>query len=89
MNDEILMGVGNRGTNLPEELEPGVVVELLRVAKFEQRPARYVLHHEVGKAVGGRSAVNQPRNVGMVELRQNLPLVPEATGCLPCRGRVE
>ena len=42
------------------------------------RRALHVLHHEVGKALGRGAAVEEPRDVRMVQRGEDLPLVAEA-----------
>ena len=42
------------------------------------RLALHVLHHQVGLAVVGGAAVEERGDVGMLEARQDLPLLPEA-----------
>src|ERR1700676_5511603 len=49
----------------------------MRLAILVQRAALDVLHHEVRAAVLGRAAIEQPRDVGMREAGQDLPLVAE------------
>ena len=52
--------------------------KLVRVAVGGDRLAFDVLHHEVRQAVVGRAAVDQARDVRMIELRQDLPFGAEA-----------
>ncbi len=53
-------------------------VELVDVAIAADRFALYILHHEIRQAIVARASIDQPRDVWVVELRQNLPLVTEA-----------
>ncbi len=46
--------------------------KLVPFAVFVDRHAIHILHHEVGDTVVGRSAVEQPGNVAVIESRQNL-----------------
>ena len=60
--------------HLLEEPQPRRHVEPSLAAIFINRRARDVFHHEVGHSVFGRAAVEQPRDVGVIERGQNLPL---------------
>ena len=54
------------------------VAELLGVAVLVDGLALDELHHVVRQAVVGRAAIEQARDVGMIEAGQDLPLVPES-----------
>ena len=75
MNDKVLMRVGDRRADLAEERQALGRGQRVRVAVGVDRFAVHVLHDEVGQAVVGRSAVDQARDVRMIELRQDLPFV--------------
>jgi hypothetical protein len=79
VDDQILVRIGHGAADFAKQVEPPVGVELVCVAEHADRLAFHVLHHEVGQPVIGRSAVNQPGNVRVIELREDLPLVSEAT----------
>src|SRR5579872_2602288 len=68
----------NGGAHALEKLEPLDDTELAGLAIVVNRLALDVLHHEVRQAVLGGAAIEQPRNVGMVQAGQYLPLVAEA-----------
>ena len=75
MNDQVLMRIGDRRAHLAEELQALGRGQRIRVAVGVNRFALHVLHDEVGQSVIGRSAVDQARDVRMIELRQNLPFI--------------
>ena len=74
MHDEVLMGVMHRGTNDLKELEPGRKVETIRVTEGVNGQAIDVLHDDVDGSVREGSAVQEMRDIRMVELRQDLAL---------------
>ena len=61
----------------PEQLQPLPDLELPRLAVRVDRRSVDVLHDEVGKSFLGGAAVEQTGDVGMVQLRQDLALLPE------------
>jgi hypothetical protein len=85
MDDEALVGVLHRCGNAVEKREPRAQREPVARDVLEQRHAVDVLHHDVRLAVVGLAAVEQMRDVGMVELRQDLALLAQAA--LPVLGR--
>ena len=48
------------------------------IAVFRDRETLDVFHHEIGQTVGSGSAIEQSRDIGMFETRQNLSLLAEA-----------
>ena len=64
------MRVGDRGADLAEELQPLGDVERSAVAVLVDRLPFDVLHHEVRQAVLGRAAVEQARDVRVIEARR-------------------
>ena len=84
MDDEVLMGVLDGRAHLAEEHEPRLESERALVAVGVEGNAEDALHHDVGQALLGRPAVEQPRDVGMIECRQDAPLLEES---LQQRGR--
>lgn len=78
MNDEMLMRVLHGGADLPKKLQAFAHVELLLLAILIQRQPFDVFHHEVRSPVFGCAAVEQTRDVRMVQIGQNLPFVLEA-----------
>ena len=75
MNDQVLMRIGDRRADLAEELQALGRGQRMRVAVGVNRFAVHVLHDEIRQSVIGRSAVDQARDVRMIELRQNLPFI--------------
>ena len=71
------MRVGDRRAHLAEKLQTLGRGQRVRLAVGVDRFAAHVLHDEVGKAVVGRPAVDQARDVRVIEMRQDLSLGPE------------
>src|ERR1700719_1819792 len=78
MNDQVLVRVGYGRASFTKEVQPFGGTELTRVAIGANRLALHILHDEVGEAVIGRPSVDEARDVGMIELRENLPLVAKS-----------
>ena len=72
------MGVAHRVADLHHELEPAGDRELVLVAVPGERHAFDQLHREVGQPVGGHPALEEPRDAGMLEQRQDPALLEEA-----------
>src|SRR5687767_3272232 len=62
-----IMGGLNGPAYLSEHRETFFQIQPVLVAIFVKRPPDYELHHEIGKAVVGRSASKKVRDVRMVE----------------------
>ena len=80
MDDQILMGVAHRGAYALEEPEPCDDVERVPIAVLVDRFPFDVLHDQERQAVLGRAAIENPRDVGMIEPCQDLALALEAPG---------
>ena len=78
MDDGTAVRVGDRGAHLAKELQPPGDVERVLVAILVDRQPLDVLHDEVRQAVLGRAAVEQPRDVRVIEASEDLALVAEA-----------
>ena len=78
MDDEVLVRVLDAVADRGEEREALPHVEGPGVAVGGDRLAGDVLHCEVGPAVAGGAAVEEPRDVGVLEPREDLPLAQEA-----------
>ena len=78
MHDEILVRVLNRVAHGGEEEEPMPDVERLSIAVCRDGLAGDVLHREVRSSVGGDAAVEQARDVRMLETREDLALPEKA-----------
>src|SRR5260370_23086612 len=72
MNNQVAMRVFNRGADLKEKADPVRYAELGGVAVAIDRAPIYVLHDEIWIAVGPTAALEQPGDVRMIELRQDL-----------------
>ena len=72
------MRVMHRGANDAEQLEPRRQVEPMGVAEGVDRHPIDVLHDQVGGSIRQGSAVQEVRDVGMIELGEDLPLYLEA-----------
>jgi hypothetical protein len=80
MHHQVLMRVLHRGTDLAEEVDPGIDSETMAVAVLVDGLPADVLHDEVGPPVVGVAAVQESRDPGVVERGQDL-----AFGAEPCR----
>jgi len=78
MYHEFLMRVLNSSAHRAKEMETLSHRQLVLVAIFVQRLARNVLHDKVGLAFLCATTINQARDVGMIEVGQDLPLRLEA-----------
>ena len=78
MDHQTAMRVLDGIAELEEESEPRVDREIVFAAVVVDRRSFDVLHDQVRNAAGGRAAVEQAGDVGMLERGQNLPLLPEA-----------
>jgi len=83
MNDEVSVGEVHRLAHHAEQLEAARDREPGGPAVDVERLAVDVLHDEVRIAVAGAAAVDQPRDVGMGQRRQDLALLREALQDLP------
>ncbi len=85
MHDQAAVRVAHRVAHGQEEAQARRDVEPRLVAVAIDRRALDVFHDEVWQAVGGRAAVEQPRDVRMFQPCQDLALGPE----LPHALRIE
>src|ERR1043166_8257985 len=75
MDDQSLVGKLNGFANLQEKLQTLPDVRMVLRAVSIEGDAFYVFHDEVRQALSGGAAVEHARDVGVVERRQDLPLV--------------
>ncbi len=78
MHDEILVGIMNRRANRLKQLQPRIDIEPVRIAKDIDGHAVDIFHDDIGAAVGQGAAVQEMRNIRMIELGQYLALQLEA-----------
>jgi len=74
MHDQVLMGVMHRAADHGEEREARLDGEAVGIAVLVDGHPVDVLHDEIGGSVGQGAAVEQVRDVGVIELREDLPL---------------
>ena len=72
------MRILHRRTYLPKQLEPAGHCQLVAFTIEIDSFALDQFHDQVRHAVGGGTAIQQTRDVGMVERRQNLPFIAES-----------
>jgi hypothetical protein len=78
VNDQPLVCVLDRRAHLQEQPHPLIDIEVLAIAVRVDRLAGDELHDEVRQPRLGRAAVQQPRDIRMIEAREDLALVAES-----------
>jgi hypothetical protein len=78
MDHQVAVGELHRRADRPEEPQPLRHRERALVAEAIQREAVHVFHGEPGVPLVGHPAVDEPRNAGVIQPRQDLPLGLEA-----------
>ena len=78
MDDEVLVCGVDGLTDLDEEVDTSSEVEVLLTSEGVDRATLRELHHEVGPAVFGGSAIEQAGDSGVLEVGENLALGSEA-----------
>src|SRR5260370_42535685 len=78
MNHHMLVSIVYGHADRPKNLQPRLEAWLLFRAPDVQGFAIDVLHDEIRKPLRSRAAIEQPRDILMLELRQDLPLQPKA-----------
>lgn len=78
MNDEMLMRVVNRGADLLNECQTRRRGELIAIAVVIDPQPFDILHGDERSSVGRVTAIEQARDVGMIEPRQDLPFGAKA-----------
>ena len=89
MDHQVPVRVLHRLANLEKEPEAWLDVQALGIAEDIDRPPVDMLHHEVGGAVVGIAAVEQAGDIGMLEMRQDLPLLAQAGEKLAFRAALQ
>lgn len=77
MHDQFAVGMGNSLAHLEKEFTALPDIQCSGFAIDIERLARNILHHEKRPAIGRRAAIQQPGNIGVIEVRENLALVTE------------
>src|SRR5438128_2121297 len=75
MDDQVLMRVLNRRANRAKELKPFSSIELVCIRILNNWLARDILHDEVRQVGFGSPAVEQSRDVWMIQVRKYLTFV--------------
>ena len=78
MNNPVLMCMVNGRANCLEQPQAVRDRQPVMITIARDRLAIDVLHHEIRIPVFGIAAVEQPRDVGMIEVRQDLTFATEA-----------
>jgi hypothetical protein len=78
MNYQVLVGIVNCRANRLKEFQPRVDIETMQITKYVDGLAVDVFHDEVSAAVGQCAAIEKMRNIGVIELRQDLAFQLEA-----------
>ena len=86
MDDQILVGVMHGGAHGPHQRDPLGNWQPATFAIHIDRLAIDVLHDQIGRAVGCSSAIEQTGDVGMLQMRKDLPLGAQATLNLRSEG---
>ena len=74
MHDQVSMRELHRRADLTKELQPRQRVECVFVAITRDGFTFDVLHHEIGQAVFRGPAINQPGNVRVIQVGEDLAL---------------
>jgi len=74
---QIAMCVGNGIQNAEEEMAASLGIEPVFAAEHVEGPAFHIFHDEERTPVGSRSSVEEPRDVGVVQIGEDLAFVPE------------
>ncbi len=77
MNHQIAMGVIDRLADLTEQAQTLIHGQTVAIAMDIDRQAVDHLHHEIGLAIVGAAAIQQPRDAGMIEARQDAALAQQ------------
>src|SRR4029077_4899613 len=85
MKNQIPMRKFHRVADLQKELQSLTRRQLLRDCKSSHRCADNVVHDEVGQTIVGRACIEQPRDIWVIELGQDLAFRSKAVQDL---GRV-
>ena len=77
VHDQVLMRVLHRVAHVAEQTETVVDRQLLLLAPRGNLQAIDKFQDDIRRAVFGRAAIEQPGDIGMLQMRENLSLAPE------------
>jgi hypothetical protein len=77
VHDQVLMGVMHGGTDGADQLDALGERQAAAIAINVDGLAVDIFHHQIGRAVGGAAAVQQPCDVRVLQRRQDLPFHPQ------------
>jgi hypothetical protein len=77
VDDQVAVGVGDAGADLQQQRDPFVHGGAALGAVPVDRDALHEFHHQVEQMVGRGPGIEEPRDIGMLEARQQLPLAHE------------
>ena len=78
MNHQVLVRVVNRSADGQKQFKPASNGERMDFAVGIDGRSLDQLHHEIGNAVVGGAAIEQARDVGMIETGKDLPFMAKA-----------
>jgi hypothetical protein len=78
VNDQICMSEGNSGTGVQQLVDAFAARGVGALRPVDDRLALDVFHDDVGRAVVRFATIKQLRDVGMVQLSENLTLAQKA-----------
>src|SRR5436190_22261767 len=79
MNNKLSMRIRNCRADFAEQLKAFRDPQPVGIAIFVDRKALDVFHDEIRLAIFGRPAIEQARDVKVIETSENLPLLAEMT----------
>ncbi len=86
MHHEVGVRISHRGANIAEQCEPRCKVGAFGPDPAIDRLSVDIIHDHVRPSVGGDPAVDQPRNIRMVEAGKQTALAREKLGAVGCIG---
>src|SRR4051812_9488989 len=87
MNDEMLMGVGDRRTDFAEELQPIRQAELTEITKVIEPLSFDVFHHEIRHSILHHGAAIKPRDVRVRQAGEDAFLLAKMPEQIAARER--
>jgi hypothetical protein len=77
VHDEVLMRILHGGAHFAEQYDSLPNPKTAAPAIFVDRQAFDVLHDKIWLSIGSRTAIEQTRDIGMLETREDLPFLSE------------